>query len=74
MRLAEEAKLRNQMSAKRAKAEAERKHQVISDLWFFQYNSEFIALLLYRNVISVKHFIVENVKHQLVLNELVEPL
>lgn len=28
MRLAEEAKLRNQMSAKRAKAEAERKHQV----------------------------------------------
>lgn len=31
MRLAEEAKLRNQMSAKRAKAEAERKHQVISE-------------------------------------------
>lgn len=28
MRLAEETKLRNQMSAKRAKAEAERKHQV----------------------------------------------
>lgn len=28
MRLAEEAKLRNQMSAKRAKQEAERKHQV----------------------------------------------
>lgn len=28
MRLAEEAKLRNQMSAKKAKAEAERKHQV----------------------------------------------
>lgn len=28
IRLAEEAKLRNQMSAKRAKAEAERKHQV----------------------------------------------
>lgn len=34
MRLAEEAKLRNQMSAKRAKAEAERKHQVISVLGF----------------------------------------
>lgn len=28
MRLAEEVKLRNQMSAKRAKAEAERNHQV----------------------------------------------
>lgn len=28
MRLAEEAKLRNQMSAKKAKAEAERIHQV----------------------------------------------
>lgn len=35
MRLAEEAKLRNQMSAKRAKAEAERKHQVMSVLVFF---------------------------------------
>lgn len=34
MRLAEEAKLRNQMSAKRAKAEAERKHQVISEHLF----------------------------------------
>ena len=32
MRLAEEAKLRNQMSAKKAKAEAERKHQVGVDL------------------------------------------
>lgn len=28
MRLAEETKLRNQMSAKKAKVEAERKHQV----------------------------------------------
>lgn len=37
MRLAEEAKLRNQMSAKKAKAEAERKHQV-----GVQQNTQFI--------------------------------
>lgn len=34
MRLAEEAKLRNQMSAKRAKAEAERNHQVREERGF----------------------------------------
>lgn len=39
MRLAEEAKLRNQMSAKRAKAEAERKHQVAMPCFYSYFDS-----------------------------------
>lgn len=54
MRLAEETKLRNQMSAKRAKAEAERKHQVSLNhpqrkclMCFYAWGFSFISFIIF---------------------------